>query len=212
VATGYDGGAVSRQWRSVAALPVAVVALAGCGSASRAGGAVTQVTRNRRLLTSGQSRTCAEGSISPCRPGPSPSSGVGRLDRRGGRAHAVEVSILLGPCDANESLPRGSSTHIPTVEVGMSILVRFTPTDLTAEQYDETIRRLEAGAAGDFPPKGLDYHVCFGSAGDLRVSEVWDSEEHFRAFGERLTPVLSEVGIEFSGPPEIVEVRNAIRH
>jgi len=32
------------------------------------------------------------------------------------------------------------------------------------------------------------------------VSEIWDSEQ-LRAFGERLMPILDEVGIEFSGPP-----------
>ena len=60
----------------------------------------------------------------------------------------------------------------------MSIVVRFNPADLTVEQYDESIRRLEA--AGDFPPDGLDYHVCFGSDGSLHVSEIWDSREQLR--------------------------------
>ena len=54
----------------------------------------------------------------------------------------------------------------------------------------------------------MDYHVCFGSDGDLRVSEIWDSKEQFEAFGERLMPVLAEVGIEFSGAPEVFEVHN----
>jgi hypothetical protein len=33
------------------------------------------------------------------------------------------------------------------------------------------------------------------------VGEIWDSEEQLRAFGERLMPILDEVGIEFSGAP-----------
>ena len=57
----------------------------------------------------------------------------------------------------------------------------------------------------EWPPDGLDYHVCFGSEGDLRVSEVWDSREQFEAFGERLMPVLAEAGIEFPAPPDIFE-------
>jgi hypothetical protein len=52
--------------------------------------------------------------------------------------------------------------------------------------------------------------VLFGSEGDLRVSEIWDSEEQFRAFGERLMPLLTEVGIEFAGPPEILPAHNVI--
>lgn len=90
----------------------------------------------------------------------------------------------------------------------MSVLIRFAPASLTAEQYDESVRRLEG--AGEWPPDGLDYHVCFGSEGSLRVSEVWDSQQQLEAFGERLMPVLSEVGIE-PGEPEILEIHNIVR-
>jgi hypothetical protein len=91
----------------------------------------------------------------------------------------------------------------------MSIVVRFSPTALTAAKYDETVQRLEQ--AGMFPADGLEYHVCFGSEGNLRVSEIWSSREQFEAFGERLMPLLSEVGIEFSSEPEIFEAHNIIK-
>jgi hypothetical protein len=90
----------------------------------------------------------------------------------------------------------------------MSIVVRFLPTALTAQQYDEAVRRLEE--SGDFPPDGLDYHVCFESGGTLRVSEIWDSREQLEAIGKRLMPVLAEVGIE-PGTPEVHEVHNILR-
>ena len=48
----------------------------------------------------------------------------------------------------------------------MSIVVRFKPTSLTTEQYDETIRRLKD--AGDFPPDGCAVHVVFGTEGTCR--------------------------------------------
>jgi hypothetical protein len=89
----------------------------------------------------------------------------------------------------------------------MSIVVRFHPASLTAEKYDASTSKLEE-AGIDFPPEGLDYHVCFGSEGNLMVSEIWDSREQFEAFGERLMPVLSETGIEFSAEPEVFEVHN----
>ena len=89
----------------------------------------------------------------------------------------------------------------------MSIVVRFSPIGLTAEKYDATTSKLEE-AGVEFPPDGMDYHVCFGQDGDLRVSEIWDSREQFEAFGERLMPVLSDAGIEFSGEPEVFEVHN----
>jgi hypothetical protein len=91
----------------------------------------------------------------------------------------------------------------------MSILVRFAPGSLTAEQYDESIRRLKADG-GAFPPDGMDFHVCFGSDGNLKVSEIWDSKEQWEAFGERLMPLLGEVGID-PGAPEIVAIHNTIK-
>jgi hypothetical protein len=42
------------------------------------------------------------------------------------------------------------------------------------------------------------------------VSEIWDSREQLEAFGERLMPVLAEVGIE-PGEPEIVEIHNIVK-
>ena len=91
----------------------------------------------------------------------------------------------------------------------MSIVVRFNPISLTAAKYDESVKRLEA--EGMWPVEGCEYHICFGSDRDLKVSEVWDSREQLEAFGERLMPLLSEVGIEFSSEPEIFEVHNTFR-
>jgi hypothetical protein len=90
----------------------------------------------------------------------------------------------------------------------MSIVVRFNPESADSGQYDETISKLEA--QGDFPPDGLDYHVAFTSGGDFFVSEIWDSREQFQAFGERLMPVLQEVGID-PGEPAVFDVHNIIR-
>jgi hypothetical protein len=90
----------------------------------------------------------------------------------------------------------------------MSVLIRFAPASLTAQQYDESVRRLEQ--AGAWPPDGLDYHVCFGSGDNLRVSEIWDSQEQLDAFGERLMPVLAEVGIE-PGEPELMDIHNIVK-
>jgi len=92
----------------------------------------------------------------------------------------------------------------------MSMLARFTPASpVTTEQYDQTIRRLEQG--GDFPPDGLEYHVAFMAAdGGLRVSEIWESQQQFEAFGQRLMPVLAEAGID-PGQPEILQIHNIIK-
>ena len=91
----------------------------------------------------------------------------------------------------------------------MSIVVRYQPANLTSEQYDESIRRLEE--AGLFPADGLDHHLCFGSDGNLLVSEIWDSREQFDAFGKTLRRVLTDVGVELAGEPEMLEVHNIIQ-
>ena len=91
-----------------------------------------------------------------------------------------------------------------------SVLARFKAAPaVTSEQYDESVRRLEA--LGDWPPAGLAYHVAFRSEGNLRVSEIWDSREEFEAFGDRLMPVLKDVGVELSGEPEMLEIHNIIQ-
>jgi hypothetical protein len=56
----------------------------------------------------------------------------------------------------------------------------------------------------------MDYHLALQADGSMRVSEIWDSLEQMQAFGDRLIPILTDIGIEFSGEPEIVEVHNII--
>jgi hypothetical protein len=95
----------------------------------------------------------------------------------------------------------------PEKEDIVSVLIRFSPPSLTGDQYDQVVGRLND--AGVFPAEGLDYEICFGSDGNLKVSQVWDTQEQLEAFGARLMPILSEMGIN-PGEPEIVEVHNII--
>ena len=60
-------------------------------------------------------------------------------------------------------------------------------------------------------PRWARLPILFGSEGNLRVSEVWDSREQLEAFGERLMPILAEIGIEFAGDPEIFQVHNIVK-
>lgn len=91
----------------------------------------------------------------------------------------------------------------------MSMLVSFSPQSLTREQYDEVQRRLDA--AGQWPPDGIEHHVCFGDDGNLKVSEIWSSHEQFEAFGQHLMPILGDVGIGMAAPPEMLEIVNEER-
>jgi hypothetical protein len=100
----------------------------------------------------------------------------------------------------------------PTTEdLVMSIVVRYHPKNVTIAQYEEVLRREQTTAGDNFPPDGREYHICFGTDGDLQVSEIWDSPEQLQAYGEILMPILMDVGIQFSGEPEVFEVHNVIK-
>jgi hypothetical protein len=88
-------------------------------------------------------------------------------------------------------------------EVLVSIVVRFPPSNVTKEQYDSVRDALIE--SGDWPADGCRVHVCFGDSQDIRVSEVWDSQEQLDAFGEKLRPKMGEAGIQLSGQPEVFE-------
>jgi hypothetical protein len=89
----------------------------------------------------------------------------------------------------------------------MALGYYFAPESMTGDQYDETIRRLEA--AGQGSPAGRQYHVAFYEGEKLHVFDVWDSSESFERFGQTLMPILSEIGID-PGQPHVAEVHNII--
>lgn len=57
----------------------------------------------------------------------------------------------------------------------------------------------------------LEVHVASGAEDDLCVSEIWASRERFQAYGERLKPILEDIGITFSGEPEVFETYNLVK-
>jgi hypothetical protein len=97
----------------------------------------------------------------------------------------------------------------PVATSPSSVALRLSTTLAPVLSVEPTT--LEAYEVGSSGGPGLDYHVCFGSEGSMRVSEIWDSREHLEAFGERMMPILTDAGIEFSGEPEIFEVHNIIK-
>lgn len=90
----------------------------------------------------------------------------------------------------------------------MAVLLRFAPTKMNAASYYEIIKRLDE--AGEGSPDGRLYHVCFGDGDSLNVSDIWDCVESFQKFGEILTPILQDLGVD-PGEPEVIEVHNIIR-
>jgi quinol monooxygenase YgiN len=109
------------------------------------------------------------------------------------------------------------ATTVPESAVGAvqdpstRVLARFTAApSMTEEKYDETINRLQA-VDSQWPPEGLAYHIAFSSGGSFRVSEIWDSREQLDAHAQTLMPVLTDVGVELEGEPEILEIYNIIQ-
>ena len=79
---------------------------------------------------------------------------------------------------------------------------------MTAEQYDAILTRLYE--EGIHPAEGLELEVCFGSGDQMKVSVLFDSMDAFEKFGERLQPVLQELGMD-PGTPDIMDVHHVIR-
>ena len=82
----------------------------------------------------------------------------------------------------------------------MAIAAYFHPKGMTLDQFFEVHRRLESAGVGLRTQKGRLHHSCFGSDGDLMVYDIWESPEAFEAFGQKLMPILAELGIEVDEP------------
>jgi len=87
------------------------------------------------------------------------------------------------------------------------LTARFTPASMNAEQYHEVHRRLTEAGAGQ--PDGRVFHVCSGTGDRLCVVDVWESAEQFAAFGQKLMPILAEVGVD-PGVPDMQPVLLAL--
>ena len=90
----------------------------------------------------------------------------------------------------------------------MALAFSFAPkTPMSAQQYDECIKRLRKAGAGH--PPGRVYHACFGSPENLAVLDVWTSQAAFEAFGQTLMPIMQEIGAD-PGQPSVMPVHNVI--
>ena len=90
----------------------------------------------------------------------------------------------------------------------MAILIRYAPPGATTAQYDQVSEKVRATLA--WPPDGLIAHVAWAADGQLRVSEVWESQEKLEAFQQGLMPLLQEAGINVEGDqPEMFEIHAA---
>lgn len=89
----------------------------------------------------------------------------------------------------------------------MAIVVNFAVQGMSAEKYEEALRRLEAAGAG--APPGRLHHASYGSRDNLQVVDVFDSPQSLEAFGQTLQPILQELGI--TAQPDVQEAYKIIR-
>ena len=89
----------------------------------------------------------------------------------------------------------------------MSILVRYNPPGLTREAYDK-VNAILTEQQDPNAPSALELHVLFGEDGNLRISEIWSSEEAWRdAFENAIKPAVASVGGDTGPEPEILPVQ-----
>jgi hypothetical protein len=77
---------------------------------------------------------------------------------------------------------------------------------LSQDLYEEAVRRLTGGrdrlqSLSDWLVEGILVHVAGPGKSGFRVVDVWESEEAFGRFAERLGPILEEIGVQ--GGPEV---------
>jgi hypothetical protein len=87
----------------------------------------------------------------------------------------------------------------------MLIMAVHQVPSLTQEKYQEVVRRLTNGkrrieSLSDLPLEGLLVHLTGQGKDGFYVVDIFESEEAVRRFGETVTPIAQEVGIE--EPPE----------
>lgn len=87
----------------------------------------------------------------------------------------------------------------------MPIVAIFESPSLTRETYEKSVQMLTNGkgrleSPADWPVPGLLVHAAGEGADGFRVVDVWESDEAFRRFAEKLGPVMEAIGLE--GEPE----------
>jgi hypothetical protein len=89
----------------------------------------------------------------------------------------------------------------------MALGIYFVHEGFTPEKYNNAIKQLEAAGAGS--PKGRTYHCALESNGAIQVFDIWESQEDFDVFGEKLVPILSDLGVDLQ-EPMVATVHNVI--
>jgi hypothetical protein len=96
----------------------------------------------------------------------------------------------------------------------MAVVLVHQGPSITRERYEEAVRKVTGGkspaeSTADWPVEGLLVHIAGQAESGFRVVDVWASEDACRRFGERLMPILKEVGIDEQ--PEIYPAHTFVK-
>ncbi len=86
------------------------------------------------------------------------------------------------------------------------IVAQFNTPGMTAQQYDQIVKDLEAAGKGR---PGRIYHIAALQADGMFITDVWESEEALTKFSETLIPILVKNGVT-PVQPTILPVHNII--
>ena len=88
----------------------------------------------------------------------------------------------------------------------MAIVLHFPDSTMTEQEYNQIASLLEDRGLGN--PIGREYHLAYnGPDGNIKVLDVWDSQENLGKFFAQLMPLLEEAGAT-PGAPNIFRVTN----
>ncbi|NUR27485.1 MAG: hypothetical protein HOV83_16850 [Catenulispora sp.] len=87
----------------------------------------------------------------------------------------------------------------------MAIIITFDFPGATQEQYEQVTNEMTGGRgvvakSSDWPVEGLILHTTGPSPTGWFVCDVWESEEAFQRFGEKLAPLLVAAGMPNAAP------------
>jgi hypothetical protein len=75
--------------------------------------------------------------------------------------------------------------------------------NMTKAMHDEGRRRLEEAGVDE---SAMKIHAVFGEDGSLGVFDIWESREAWDRFLTKLVPILQDIGIELSAPPDVMPI------
>jgi hypothetical protein len=88
--------------------------------------------------------------------------------------------------------------------MAVSVVAHYS--DLTAETYDAVVASLDLDVN---PPVGAILHLAGESNGSISTSEIWQTEETFRAYYDyRLRPALRLHGVHRDPVVEVAPLHN----